>query len=479
MFKFLADVVTAATVSADWIGIRAVQDVTKACAIRDAHPERNTQHYGHGAMVEVLAQGQFGYSATNDLSAESLAAAIVAAYEQAMAASTWAVHRFTTATRPKATGHYISPQRKGLDALSPAELNQILLQVCERLKVSDQIAQTSASARSHDIETWFVSSNGSEIYQRDYLIETHIGTIAQDGPTTQLRTDHGYLAQSYQGGWELFPGLDLWQRVQQVGEQAVELLHADNCPDLTTTLVLAPDQMMLQIHESIGHPLELDRILGDERNYAGGSFIKLEDFGSLAYGSELMNVTFDPTVVGELGSYGFDDVGTPATREYLIRAGQLERGLGGLESQQRSNVSGVANSRASSWNRPAIDRMANINLEPGDRSFEQIIANIERGIYMETNRSWSIDDRRHKFQFGCEYGQLIENGKLTRTLKNPNYRSMTPQFWHSLSQVGDGSTWDMYGTPFCGKGEPNQLIRVGHGAPVCAFNGIEVFGGAV
>ncbi|MBE9070917.1 TldD/PmbA family protein [Leptolyngbya cf. ectocarpi LEGE 11479] len=479
MFKFLADVVTATTVSADWIGIRAVKDVTKACAIRDAHPERNAQHYGHGAMVEVLAQGQFGYSATNDLSAASLATAIVAAYEQAMAASAWAVHRFTTATRPKATGNYISPQRKGLEALSPAELNQILLQVCDRLKVSDQIAQTSASARSHDIETWFVSSNGSEIYQRDYLIETHIGTIAQDGPITQLRTDHGYLAQSYQGGWELFPGLDLWQRVQQVGEQAVELLHADNCPDLATTLVLAPDQMMLQIHESIGHPLELDRILGDERNYAGGSFIKLEDFGSLTYGSELMNVTFDPTVVGELGSYGFDDVGTPATREYLIRAGKLERGLGGLESQQRSNVPGVANSRASSWNRPAIDRMANINLEPGERSFEQIIANIEQGIYMETNRSWSIDDQRHKFQFGCEYGKLIENGKLTRTLKNPNYRSVTPQFWHSLSQVGDGSTWDMYGTPFCGKGEPNQLIRVGYGAPVCAFNAIEVFGGAV
>ncbi|MEM1255970.1 MAG: TldD/PmbA family protein [Cyanobacteria bacterium P01_H01_bin.21] len=479
MFELLSDVVKSATVSADWIGIRAVKDTTKTCAIRDAHPERNAQHLGHGAMVEVLAQGQFGYSATNDLSPISLARAIVAAHNQAIAASDWAVHRFTTAARPKATGSYTSPHRKGLDVLSPAELNQILLQVCERLKVSDKIAQTSASARSHDIESWFVSSNGSEIYQRDYLVETHFGTIAQDGPITQLRTDHGYLANSYQGGWELFPGLDLWQRVQRVGEQAVELLHADNCPDLATTLVLAPDQMMLQIHESIGHPLELDRILGDERNYAGGSFINLEDFGALEYGSPLMNVTFDPTVPGELASYGFDDVGTPATREYLIRQGKLERGLGGLESQQRSQVPGVANSRASSWNRPAIDRMANINLEPGDRTFEQIIGNIEHGVYMETNRSWSIDDQRHKFQFGCEYGRLIENGQLTRTLKNPNYRSVTPQFWHSLSQVGDRNTWEMYGTPFCGKGEPNQLIRVGHGAPVCAFDKIEVFGGAV
>ena len=479
MFKLLSDVVTTATVPADWVGIRAVKDTTKTCTIRDTHPEGNTQQLGHGAMVEVLAGGQFGYSATNNLKPESLAAAVAAAYDQAMAASAWSLHRFTVAARPRATGRYVSSYRKGLDTLPPAELNQILLQVCDRLKVSDKIAQTTASARSHDIETWFVSSNGSEIYQREHLVETHFGTIAQDGPITQMRTDHGYLAQSYQGGWELFPGLDLWQRVQQVGEQALALLHADNCPDLTTTLVLAPDQMMLQIHESIGHPLELDRILGDERNYAGGSFIKLEDFGSLAYGSELMNVTFDPTVPGELASYGFDDVGTPAKREHLIRGGKLERGLGGLESQQRSQVPGVANSRASSWNRPAIDRMANINLEPGDRSFEQMIAAIEHGIYMETNRSWSIDDQRHKFQFGCEYARLIEDGQLTHTLKNPNYRSITPQFWHSLSQVGDLSTWEMYGTPFCGKGEPNQLIRVGHGSPVCAFDNIEVFGGAV
>ncbi|MEO0540374.1 MAG: TldD/PmbA family protein, partial [Cyanobacteria bacterium P01_A01_bin.105] len=242
--------------------------------------------------------------------------------------------------------------------------------------------------------------------------------------------------------------------------------------------VLAPDQMMLQIHESIGHPLELDRILGDERNYAGGSFVTPQDFGTLAYGSPLMNVTFDPTVIGEAASYGFDDVGTPARPEYLIRRGRLERGLGGLESQARLGVAGVANARASSWNRPAIDRMANINLEPGDQPFAAIIGQIERGVYMETNRSWSIDDQRHKFQFGCEYGRLIENGQLTHTVKNPNYRSTTPQFWHSLSQVGDRSTWEVYGTPFCGKGEPNQLVRVGHAAPVCAFEQIEVFGGA-
>lgn len=247
---------------------------------------------------------------------------------------------------------------------------------------------------------------------------------------------------------------------------------------MTTNLVLAPDQMLLQIHESIGHPLELDRILGDERNYAGGSFVKLSDFGSLQYGSPLLNVTFDPDRVGEFASYGFDDLGVPARKEYLIKEGKLVRGLGSVESQARSGVQGVANARACSWNRPPIDRMANINLEAGKASLQEIVSQIEYGVYMEANRSWSIDDYRNKFQFGCEYGKLIENGKFTKTVRNPNYRGMTIPFWHSLRAVGSPETVEMYGSPFCGKGEPNQAIRVGHASPVCWFTDVEVFGGA-
>jgi predicted Zn-dependent protease len=278
---------------------------------------------------------------------------------------------------------------------------------------------------------------------------------------------------------EYFLEPNLWEQVRTVGEQAVELLTAAECPAETTMLVLAPDQMLLQIHESIGHPLELDRILGDERNYAGGSFVRPEDFGCLVYGSPLMNISFDPTVPGEYASYRFDDTGAPAQRQYLIKEGVLLRGLGSLESQARLGVPGVACGRACSWNRPPIDRMANLNLEPGDISFSELIGNVERGVYMESNRSWSIDDRRHKFQFSCEYAKRIENGKLTTTLRNPNYRGITPQFWGNLVQVGDRSTWEMYGTPTCGKGEPNQAIWVGHASPVAAFANVEVFGGGV
>jgi len=267
-------------------------------------------------------------------------------------------------------------------------------------------------------------------------------------------------------------------RSQRVGEQALELLDAEECPTETTNLVLAPDQMLLQIHESIGHALEVDRILGDERNYAGWSFVREEDFGKLQYGSKVMNITFDPTVEHQFACYGFDDGGLKAEKQFIIKDGLLVRGLGGLESQERSGVPGVANFRSSSWNRAPIDRMANLNLEAGDSSYEDIISSVEHGIFMETNRSWSIDDYRNKFQFGCEYAKLIENGKFTKTLKNPNYRGISNPFWNSLKMVGNQDTFEMYGTPYCGKGEPNQSIRVGHASPTCLFENVEVFGGA-
>ena len=248
---------------------------------------------------------------------------------------------------------------------------------------------------------------------------------------------------------------------RRVAEEALQLLTAPNCPSGAMDVLLMPDQMMLQIHESVGHPLELDRILGDERNFAGTSFVTLDMFGSYRYGSDLLNIVFDPTTPFELASYRFDDEGTCAEKAYLIRKGILERPLGGAISQARAGTAGVANSRANGWNRPPIDRMANINLEPGTSTLEDMVAGIERGVLMSTNSSWSIDDSRNKFQFGCEWGQLIENGELGRVVRNPNYRGISAQFWRSLRCVGSPSTLQVLGTPYCGKGEPAQTIRCG------------------
>ncbi|MCC5637985.1 TldD/PmbA family protein [Nostoc sp. CHAB 5844] len=477
MWSELTKAIASFNIPADWIGIRAVKETASNRYVRDGIPQANGKSTTEGAMIEVLVNGCLGYAATNSLELTSLESAAQIAYKQALSSSQWWIYPFQETERPKVVGEYNSLFLEPLDALSPGEINELLVRMCQTMKINDKIVQTTASISTSERESWFVSSNGSEVYQKFISLGSNYGAIAQDGAIVQQRTNNGWQAHCYQGGWELLGQENLWQRVQQVGEQALELLTAAECPTTRTNLVLAPDQMMLQIHESVGHPLEIDRILGDERNYAGGSFVKTADFGQLVYGSPLMNITFDPTVPGEYASYAFDDTGAVATREYLIKEGVLQRGLGSLESQARAGVPGVACARACSWNRPAIDRMANLNLEPGNATFDQIISGIEYGIYMESNRSWSIDDRRYKFQFGCEYGKLIENGKLTKTLRNPNYRAITPEFWHSLIKVGNADSWQMYGTPYCGKGEPNQAIWVGHGSPVCVFANVEVFGG--
>ncbi|ACK68055.1 peptidase U62 modulator of DNA gyrase [Rippkaea orientalis PCC 8801] len=473
----LQTILNSINLNADWIGLRQVTETTTTRSMRDGKPQSNGRSQTQGIMVEVLAQGQFGYSATNYLTIESIQKAAEVAYKQAINAANWAVHSFSIDQRPKAVGHYYSPYLKPLELLSPQDINDLLFKVCETLKVSDKIVKTSALAQITETEVQLISSNGSDIYQKFLFIVSNYAATAQDASIIQTRTDSGLGSRCYQGGTELLDLETSINRAKIIGEQAVELLSAPDCPTATTQLVLAPDQMMLQIHESIGHPLEIDRILGDERNYAGSSFVKLSDFGNLVYGSPLMNVTFDPSVSGQFASYGFDDGGLQATREYLIKDGILLRGLGSLESQTRAKIPGVANFRACSWNRAPIDRMANINLEPGTSHFNEMISEIEYGVYMESNRSWSIDDYRNKFQFGCEYAKLIENGQLTKTVKNPNYRGITNQFWRGLSQVGNESTVEMYGTPFCGKGEPNQAIRVGHSSPVCVFDNVEVFGG--
>lgn len=462
---------------ADWFGIREVNESTAIHLVRDKNPEANYISTSHGIMAEVFANGHFGYSSTNELSQEGIQEAIDRAENNAATCSTHSLKSFDTSVRPTSKGIYNRINENQANDISIPELNGHLKKGCEFLKVSDKIICTTGFARIVKSKQRYLNSDGGDLEQDFHFISLDFTATAQLDGILQKRTDHGMLSRSYQAGSESVLELDIESRCKKIGEQAHELLYADECPFGNLPLVLAPDQMMLQIHESIGHPLEIDRILGDERNYAGWSFVKLSDFGKLKYGSDKMNVTFDPTIPEQFASYGYDDHGLKAEKEFIIKDGLLLRGLGGSESQYRTQMEGVANSRACSWNRPPIDRMANLNLEPGESSFDDIISGIEYGVFMESNRSWSIDDYRNKFQFGCEYGKLIENGKLTKTLRNPNYRGITTPFWNNLAKVGDQSTYKVYGVPFCGKGEPNQTIRVGHASPVCLFNDVEIFGG--
>jgi len=323
----------------------------------------------------------------------------------------------------------------------------------------------------------FVTSRGARIRQSFSSVVPMLSASASAGTDTQTRTLGG-IAHGGQGGWEVVARSGFSSVSAMLAEEALQLLAAPDCPSGTMDVLLAPDQMVLQIHESIGHPLELDRVLGDERNYAGTSFVTPQMFGSYQYGSALLNVTYDPTRPEQFASFAFDDEGLPSQREHLIRDGILLRGLGGSTSQWRSGLPGVATTRANSWNRPPIDRMSNLNVEPGSTSLADMIAAVERGVLMRTNRSWSIDDSRNKFQFGCEWGQTIENGRLTHVVKNPNYRGVSATFWRSLKAVGGPETLEVLGTPFCGKGEPNEAIAVGHASPPCLFGAVDVFGGS-
>jgi predicted Zn-dependent protease len=472
----LLDSAIAAVKEASWVGLRRRRTSAAFYMARDGAFDQAIGGVDDGIMVEVLYDGSFAYAATPDLSPESVGRAALSALNAAKAAKGRGVHRFDQSVRPATVISYeTSRTRKA--PVAPDGIFTFLVDACNAMKATDEVIQTSSIVEVGRYDFEIVSSNGADIGQTIHYMGTSLQAVARRGDVVQLRTANGPRGLTRQGGWDLFDVEKLLKDARRVGLEAVELLGAESCPSDRRTLVLTPDQMMLQIHESIGHPLEIDRILGDERNYAGSSFVKLSDFGSFQYGSKLMNVSFDPGIPDELASYGADEIGNMAKKQFLIKDGILKRGLGSLESQARSGIEGVANQRATSWNRPPIDRMANLNLEPGSTTLDAMIASIEKGVLMRTNRSWSIDDYRNKFQFGCEYGTLIENGKLTKTVRDPNYRGVSSTFWRNLAAVGDSSTFETFGTPNCGKGEPNQVIFVGHASPVCAFNDVEVFGG--
>jgi predicted Zn-dependent protease len=427
-------------------------------------------------MITVIDKGGLGYAGTSDVTESGLRRAAEHAYAWARRSASHSVVDFSTVALPRPNGTYTSPVQLSWNDVPLSDKIDLLRSTSETLKNDDRIADWEASLWHTESDTLFVTASGGRVHQVFSYVVPMLSATANAGAETQTRTfaGRGYCRQ---GGLEVLDQCAFRDAAPQISAEAVQLLLAPNCPTGVMDVLLAPDQMILQIHESVGHPIELDRILGDERNYAGTSFVTPDMFGSYRYGSELLNITFDPSRPEEFASYAFDDEGQPARREYLIRDGILLRGLGGVTSQTRIGLPGVANARATSWNRPPIDRMANLNLEPGQSRFEDMVAAIDRGVSMQTNVSWSIDDSRNKFQFGCEWGQLIENGKLTTVVKNPNYRGVSATFWRSLKMVGAADTVQVLGSPYCGKGEPNQVIRVGHASPPCVFAGVEVFGG--
>jgi predicted Zn-dependent protease len=466
------------------VTVRVVDDASERWLVRRSivhPPELSTDR---GAMVTVWRRGGVGYCATADLSADGLRAAADAADRWAALVERHGVFDgLDLRTLPDASPLPRRPPLPEEPLPSRTDLTAMLRIESDAMRADPRIVSWTARLQVTRREQGLYVDGALRSASMQRFVEPNLEATAADGAVSQTRSLGGqYNGFCRQGGFEVIRASGLQGGGARVADEALRLLAAPECPSGTTDLLLAPDQMMLQIHESIGHPLELDRILGDERNFAGGSFVTLDMFGTYRYGSPLLNVTFDPDVPGELGGYGADDDGESARKVFLIRDGLLERPLGGALSRMRAAAAGVAlegtaNARAVGWYRPPIDRMANLNVEPGDAPFDDMVASVERGVLMRTNVSWSIDDARNKFQFGCEWGQLIEDGRLTTVVRNPGYRGVSATFWRSLSAVGDARSREVLGTPYCGKGEPGQVVRVGHASPPCLFRGVDVFGG--
>jgi predicted Zn-dependent protease len=460
----------------DFWSLRLVSEETETLRVRAGVVQPPSLAQDRGVHITLMDRGGCAYAATSALTREGLQSACDQALLWLEPSRRHALVDAQQLPRPQRSGSYASTVAVPWEAWSLTEKLELLQEINHMLQAGDCIVDRQACLSRCDTGVLLLSSDGVTIEQTFHHIIPGYAAVANRGSQTQMRSGGGW-GSARQGGLEQLADFGFPDGARQVAEEAIALLEAPECPETRADLLLMPSQMMLQIHESIGHPLELDRILGDERNYAGTSFVSADMFGSYRYGSPLLNVTFDPGVTQEMASYAFDDEGTPAERSYLIRNGILQRPLGGAASQTRAGLPGVANARACSWNRPAIDRMANLNLEPGDSSFDELVGSIESGVLMDANSSWSIDDSRNKFQFGCELGRLIKDGELRGLVRNPNYRGISATFWRSLAAVGDKRSLEVWGTPSCGKGEPNQMIHVGHASPACVFRSVDIFGG--
>ena len=449
-------------------------------AVRDGVASALTSSRSAGLGVRVRTSRAWGFAGTTDLTAAGARSTARFAVRLASAASRSAREplRLTDDGGPK-NGRYVTPLHEDPFEVSRDETMRLLRDAEQRLHVAPEVKSGLASFQAWDETKSFTSSDGVSYRSRIVHVGAGVNATAVRGAMVQHRSSPGSFGGAYrQAGFEFVRGLTLDQQAEGVGKEAVALLDAPACPTGATTLVLGSFQLALQVHESVGHAVELDRIYGSEAAYAGTSWVTPEGVGRLRYGSELMEVVADATEPGGLGTFGWDDEGVPAQRVPIVQAGTLVGVLSSRESAARLGLphsGGTA--RADGPDRAPLIRMTNIDLAPGDLDFDELLDDVEEGVYLETNRSWSIDDKRLNFQFGTEVGYRIVRGELGELVRNPIYSGMTPQFWSSMDAVGDRSTWQLWGVPNCGKGQPGQVARVSHGAPVARFRRVAVRGG--
>jgi TldD protein len=457
---------------ASYADARVVVRRSQVVGTRNQRVERLDDTETEGIGVRVLVDGAWGFACDRRLSTDGAAAAAAKACAFAKAAP--GGHRRDLAPIEPAKGDFRAEVKRDPFAISLADKVELCLHA-ERALAHDDVKVTSASVRAQREHKVFVSSEGAAVEHELVECGGGIDALAASDGVTQIRSypsAHG--GSSAQAGWEYVESLGLEREAPRVGEQAAALLHAPPCPSQLTTVVIDAEQTGLQVHESVGHPTELDRVYGTEAAYAGTSFLKPDDLGSLRYGSEHMNVTADSTTPGGLGSFAFDDEGVPAGREPIVAEGVLSGFLTSRETAATLGSGSGGSMRADTWSRMPLVRMTNLHLEPGEGSLDELIAGVDDGIFLQTNKSWSIDDKRLNFQFGTQIAWEIKHGRLGRMLRDATYTGQTPVFWGSLDGVAGPAEWVMQGLTNCGKGQPGQHAHVSHGAPPARFRNVQV-----
>ncbi len=433
-----------------------------------------------GVGIRALYNGAWGFSASSDLS--NLSAVFDQALDNARAAAERVTFPVRLAEKDAVQGAFTSPCE--IDPFEVPLSDKVgFLQEMDAALNQPGVQQRIGSLTFMRKQVNFLDSEGSEIEKQITEVFAQIGVMGADadGATHERAFKLGRRGDTR--GWESIDAAYFAENAERIVRELNQVLQARVCPVDDRSVILLPGIMYLQTHETIGHPLELDRILGYELAYAGGSFVTLKDFGSLRYGSKKLTVRADATLPNSPGSFGYDDDGVPAQNILLIDEGILVGAITGRQMVEEANAkarriifpeSGGAN-RATSFYRVPIERMTNINIDPGtDGTLEDIVAQTEHGIVLDGDRSWSIGSNREQFHFGCEIGWLVEDGQVTEVVKNATYKDDTLHFWNALSAVGDPSTWEVVYVDNCGKGQPNQVMQLGHGIPVCRFDDVRI-----
>ena len=477
MSKNLTDAVEKLSESGvDFGDVRRVDRTTEWITAKGERIDTHNLRDERGVCVRAVIDGRWGCAAGVVGDADSAVRLAEQAVAQAKRRAAVEGRGPDLVDRGSIQGDWSSPMVEDPASVSDSEKYDLLLAATAEMGREKDVRQGKASMVFEATDTLTYTTSGSRFHQRTQRSGAGIEAIAvSDSGEVQNRTyPKGHEGGCQQAGYEIVRDLDLVGHAPRVASEAAQLLSAPLMPDVEATIILHGSQLSLQVHESVGHPLELDRVLGDEISLAGGSFAQRERLG-MRYGSNLVNLVSDPTTPGALGSYGWDEEGQPASRFDLVRNGEFRGYLSGRFSSGRAALPSAGTARSDGWAGYPIDRMANVDLEPGDAgSLDDLIANTDSGFLLANNRSWSIDQVRLNFQFGCEIAWEIKGGRLGQMYRNPLYVGNTPQFWGSCDAICGPEEWKSWGWFFCGKGDPMQIAHVGHGVAPARFRNIRV-----